>query len=164
MKKAIIVAKDLNGAIGKNGQLPWKIKEDMRIFKSITEGSTVVMGRKTFDSIGKPLKNRHNIVISRDKNLKIENAIVCGSLQAAIDIAESLSEDIYFIGGGEIYKEAIDCCDVIFLSVVDTKISDADAFFPELNSDWVETSSRIYDSSEDNEFSFEFKIFEHIYR
>lgn len=162
MKKSIIVACDLNNAIGRNNQLPWKIKKDLEFFKSITLNSTVIMGRKTFESIGKPLKNRTNIVISRTLNPSKE-IIVSRDIKSAIETAESFEKNIFFIGGSEIYNQCISFCNTIYKTLVYTEVDNADAFFPNLSSEWIETSRIKFENpDENNEFSFDIITLEYL--
>lgn len=125
----IIAAIDEKRGIGKEGKLPWYIPEDLKHFKEITTGNTIIMGRKTFESIGKVLPNRQNIVVSRDQNLQIEGVLVVGSLQEAIEKAE---KEIFIIGGGQIFKEAIFFADKLYLTLVEGDYA-CDAFFPDFS-------------------------------
>jgi dihydrofolate reductase len=133
----IIVAVAKNNAIGKNNNLLWHIKEDLVYFKKTTLGATVVMGRKTFESIGKPLPGRRNVVVSKTMN-EIEGIEIFRSIDQAIGSCSS-NEEVFIIGGGEIYKQSISLVQRIFLTIVDVNIPDADTFFPELDmSQWRE--------------------------
>ena len=114
---SIIVAIDENKAIGKDNQLLWHLPNDLKFFKKTTSGHPIIMGRKTFDSIGKPLPNRKNIIISRNKDLKIEGAEVYPSLTAALKSVEEENE-VFIIGGAEIYKQALPTSDKIYLTQV----------------------------------------------
>ena len=133
----IIVAVAKNNAIGKNNNLLWHIKEDLVYFKKTTLGATVVMGRKTFESIGKPLPGRRNVVVSKTMN-EIEGIEIFRSVDQALGSCSS-NEEVFIIGGGEIYKQSISLVQRIFLTIVDVNIPDADTFFPELDmSQWRE--------------------------
>lgn len=133
----IIVAVAKNNAIGKNNNLLWHIKEDLVYFKKTTLSATVVMGRKTFESIGKPLPGRRNVVVSKTMN-EIEGIEIFRSIDQALDSCSS-NEEVFIIGGGEIYKQSISLVQRIFLTIVDVNIPDADTFFPELDmSQWRE--------------------------
>lgn len=126
----LVVARDVNGVIGNNGALPWHLKEDMAFFKSLTSGNAVIMGRKTYESIGKPLPNRLNIIITRNKNYKAPTGcVVCTSLEEAVRQWKNL-HDLYIIGGGEIYREAIKLgvVDVMYITEVDTEV-EGDTYF-----------------------------------
>ena len=123
-----VVAKNL--AIGKNNQLLWHIPDDLKHFKEITQNHPVVMGLNTYYSIGKPLPNRINIVVSKDK-IEIPNVHVFTSLDTAIDFALSQNEEIFIIGGASIYEQTIKKADKLYLTIVDQEVNDADAFFPD---------------------------------
>jgi len=123
-----VVAKNL--AIGKNNQLLWHLPDDLKHFKEITQNHPVVMGLNTYYSIGKPLPNRINVIVSKDK-IEIPNCYVFTSLQEAIDFALSKDKEIFIIGGASIYKQTIDSADKLYLTIVDQEVSDADAFFPD---------------------------------
>jgi dihydrofolate reductase len=132
----IIVAKSNNGIIGKDGDLPWRIPEDLKRFKRLTTGNIVVMGRKTYDSIGRPLPNRKNIVISRNTSLKIEGVEV---EQDLIDVLKrNQEENVYVIGGGQIYVEALPFSEKLEVTEVDVELV-GDTSFPEIDSSqWKE--------------------------
>lgn len=130
MLVSIIVATDERGAIGRDGGLPWRLPDDLRRFKALTLGKPVVMGRKTWDSIGKPLPGRHNIVITREAGRALEGATVVTSLEAAMAAAGDV-EETCVIGGAEIYRLALPRTDVIHLTRVHATV-EADTFFPPL--------------------------------
>ena len=125
----LIAACSKNRAIGKDNKLLWHLPNDLKRFKRLTTGKTVVMGRKTFESIGKPLPNRKNIILTNNKDLIIEGCEVITSISEL-----NLIEDIVIIGGEQIYKIFIDLADVIELTLID-KYFDGDAFFPEIDLD-----------------------------
>ncbi len=130
-RSSIIAAISENGAIGKDNELLWRIPEDMRHFKELTTGHAVIMGRKTYESIGKPLPNRINIIITRDTNYKVENAIVVHSLEEALNTAKEKEDDeIFIMGGGEIYSQAIGLADKLYLTLVHRNF-EGDVFFPD---------------------------------
>jgi dihydrofolate reductase len=118
MNKSIVIAVASNGVIGNNNSLVWKQKADLQHFRKITTNNTIIMGRKTYDSIGKPLPNRNNIVISRNKNLKLEGCLMASNIEEAFEIANSLQKDIFVIGGAEIYNIALPLIDVVYLTRV----------------------------------------------
>lgn len=130
MLVSIIVATDERGAIGRDGGLPWRLPDDLRRFKALTMGKPIVMGRRTWDSIGRPLPGRHNIVITRDATLALQGATVVTSLDAAIAAAGAVDEAC-IIGGAEIYRLALPRTDVIHLTRVHATV-EADTFFPPL--------------------------------
>ena len=127
---SIIVATDERGAIGVDGGLPWRLPDDLRRFKALTLGKPVVMGRKTWDSIGRPLPGRHNIVITRQEGLDLPGATIVASLDQALAAAGDVPE-ICIIGGAEIYRLALPRTDVIHLTRVRATVP-ADTYFPAL--------------------------------
>ncbi len=136
---SIVVAIAENNAIGKDNHLLWKLPKDLKHFKDITAGHTVIMGRKTFDSVGKPLPNRRNIVITRDLKLKLAGAEVTNSLDEALKLCDP-KEEVMIVGGAEIYRQALTLTDRIYLTRVHHSY-DADTFFPEIKPEiWMETA------------------------
>lgn len=121
-----------NLAIGKNNQLLWKIPEDLQHFKKITEGHAVIMGRKTFESIGKALPDRINIVVTKDPEFKKEGVLIAHSLEDALRLASLAQGDdeLFIIGGGQVYKEAIFLADKLYLTIVEDS-PEADTYFPD---------------------------------
>ena len=135
MKVSLIAAMATNRVIGLKNQLPWRISEDLKYFRRVTSGHPIIMGRKTFESIGKPLPGRLNIVISRNRDLLISGATMVGSLDEAISVANSQAGDhftgeIFVIGGAEIYKLALARADRLYLTLID-HVYPGDAYFPE---------------------------------
>ncbi len=155
----IIVAASKNHVIGKDNKLLWHLPNDLKYFKAVTSGHPVIMGRKTFESIGKPLPNRLNIIISRNQYEPQENLIYTTSLQEAITIAKAKDEEIFIIGGGEIYRQALPLADKIHFTLVDTVI-EGDTFFPELSeNDWQTESSDFNPKDEKHAFDYTFLIY-----
>jgi|LakMenEpi03Aug12_release.lakeMendotaPanAssembly.Ray.scaffolds.fasta_scaffold117011_2 dihydrofolate reductase len=157
MDISIIVAVAENGVIGKDNQLLWRLSEDLKLFKKRTTNHAIIMGRKTYDSIGKPLPNRLNIVISRSKDLEIEGCLVADSLEKAIELAQNDSdkEEIFIIGGEKIYTLAESLATKLYLTKVQVNL-EGDAFFnlkPYEN--WTTVSSEHYKKDERNEYDFE---------
>jgi len=137
MQTTIIVARSKNGVIGKDGDLPWHLPEDLKRFKSLTTDHAIIMGRKTWDSIGRPLPNRQNIVITRDSTKKFKGATLAPTLDAALEIVEP-HRSPFIIGGSEIYRLALDVTQTIEMTLIDAEV-DGDTFFPDLNpNDWEE--------------------------
>ena len=157
MEKSIIVAISDNNAIGRDNQLLWHISEDLRFFRRTTLGCPVIMGRKTFESIGRALPKRVNIVVSRAFNTGEEVAVVT-SLEAAFKIAEETNlEQCFVIGGGQIYAQALSMVDSLIVTHVHTVIEEADTFFPEIDPViWqvAERSELFHD--EESGYDFEF--------
>ena len=147
---AHIAAASENNVIGANGGLPWDIPEDMKFFRDKTKGKAIIMGRKTFESVGHPLPKRLNVVVTRQKNYKAEGAIVFEKISDAVDFCKTKTdeygEEIFVIGGGEIYKQTIDIVDTIYLTRIHKKI-EGDAFYPEVDS----TKFKLIESSERSE-------------
>lgn len=144
----IIVAMSKNRVIGDSNTLIWHLPEDLKRFKQLTTGNTIVMGRKTYESIGKPLPNRRSIIITRDPDYSAEGCEVVNSLEEALLLSNS---DCFIIGGGEIYRQAIDIADRIYLTLIDKEF-EGDTSFPELK-DWVEISCEDF-GNDDFEYSF----------
>ncbi|QPH39384.1 dihydrofolate reductase [Pedobacter endophyticus] len=154
----IAVAVADNFAIGRNNQLLWHMPADLKFFKQTTSGHTVIMGRKTFDSVGKPLPNRRNIVVTRDASLKIDGAEVVNSLDEAIKLSEDSDGPIFIIGGAEIYRQALPKTDTIYLTTIHHTF-DADAFFPEIDrNEWEVISSESHQADEKNKYDYTFKV------
>ena len=157
----IIVAVAKNNAKGKNNNLLWHIKEDLVYFKKTTLGATVVMGRKTFESIGKPLPGRRNVVVSKTMN-EIEGIEIFRSIDQALGSCSS-NEEVFIIGGGEIYKQSISLVQRIFLTIVDVNIPDADTFFPELDmSQWREIFREDHSRGVSFEHPFSFIVLDRV--
>ena len=129
----LIVARSKNNVIGKNGQIPWRIKGEQKQFKELTTGNTVVMGRKSYEEIGHPLLNRMNIVVSNTANYSGENLLTVHSLQEALDAVKE--GNVYISGGYGLFKEALSLVDTMYITEVDTVVEDGDVFFPEFNAD-----------------------------
>ena len=138
----ILVAFDENRVIGKNNTLIWHLPADLKRFKALTTGHVIIMGRKTFESIGKPLPNRTSIVISRQADLQIEGAIIAHSVEEAILKAKSITrEDIYIVGGAEIYALSLPLADQILVTQLHD-IFEGDAYFPEIPAEIFEITEK----------------------
>ena len=147
----VIVAYDKNLAIGKDNTLVWRQSADLKRFKELTTGNTVVMGRKTFESIGKPLPNRRNIVITR-QDIQIEGVEIIKSIEEI----KNIEEDIFIIGGGEIYKSCLIFADRIFATEIDCEI-EADTWFVDVDmSEWIVESKSDHKSDEKNQYDYSF--------
>jgi dihydrofolate reductase len=153
----ILVAFDENRVIGKNNELIWHLPADLKRFKALTTGHVIIMGRKTYDSIGKPLPNRTTIVISRNSALQIEGVICTSSMEEAILKAKSLSrEEIFIVGGAEIYKLSLEVADQILVTQIHD-IFDGDAYFPEISTDqWDVTERERGVTDEKNPYQYSF--------
>jgi dihydrofolate reductase len=161
-KLSIAVAVGENFAIGKNNQLLWHMPADLKFFKQTTSGHTVVMGRKTFDSVGRPLPNRRNIVITRDTELKIEGVEVVNSLDEALAITRMEDKPVFIVGGAEIYKQALPKTQTLYLTTIHHHF-DADTFFPEIDrGEWKVISSEVHKADEKNKYDYTFEVLERI--
>jgi dihydrofolate reductase len=153
----ILVAFDENRVIGKNNALIWHLPADLKRFKALTTGHVIIMGRKTFESIGRPLPNRTTVVISRQQDLKIEGVILAHSVEEAILKAKSISRgDIFIVGGAEIYQLSLPLADQILVTQLHD-IFEGDAFFPEISSDMWEIAEQergITDEQNAYQFSY----------
>ena len=155
MTISLIVAVDENNGIGKDNQLPWHLPADLKHFKSLTTGHPIIMGRKTFESIGKALPNRHNIVISRQTGYLAEGASVVSSLDEAFALCV-VNEEAFVIGGAEIFKYALPLANFLYLTLIHHQFN-ADTFFPEINpTRWVELESVTHNPDEKNSFAYTF--------
>ena len=125
---SMIVARAHNDVIGRNNQLPWKISADLQFFKRVTMGFPVIMGRKTWESIGRPLPGRRNIVVSRNADLKLTGAEVAGSLQDALNRLIDLDR-VFVIGGQQLFAQAFDLADRLYITEIDIAIDGGDTFF-----------------------------------
>ncbi len=131
---SIICVLSKNRAIGKGNKLLWHIPQDLQHFKKITIGHPVIMGRKTFESIGQVLPQRTNIIVTRDKTYRQDKCLITHSLEEAIKKGKEIdSKELFVIGGGSIYAQTIDLADKLYLTIVDEFVEDADTFFPEYN-------------------------------
>ena len=158
MKIAIVVAYDKNRGVGTGGDLPWgrSLPADLAHFKELTTGGAVVMGRKTYESIGgRPLPNRKNIVLSTDE---VVGAIGAKNFAQALQLAsEEPNQDIFVIGGERVFAEALPEVDTIYATEVDYSFSNADVFFPQINvNQWEEISRTSQKANEQNKYSFDF--------
>ncbi len=156
-----IVATAKNGVIGHHNQIPWYLPADLKYFKKITQHHHIVMGRKCFESIGNPLPNRTNIVITRSPYYIVSGCIVAHSIAEALHIAEENDEkEVFIIGGGEIYSQSADFWDRIYWTEVDIEPA-GDVFFPNIDlSEWTLSSNECFDPNEKNEHAYCFKVYD----
>lgn len=146
----------INRVIGKNNSLIWNLPNDLKRFKQLTTGSSVVMGRKTYESIGRPLPNRRNIVISRDQNLFIDGCDVVSSLSESLLLCNN---DCFIIGGGEIYKQTLPIADKIYVTLIEDKF-EGDTYFPELDSSWHVLIKESFTADKKNNYNYSFIEYE----
>jgi dihydrofolate reductase len=159
---SLIVAASTNNVIGAKGDLPWRLSADLKRFKALTMGKPIVMGRKTYESIGRPLPGRQNIVITRQDNYAPEGCTVVQSVDAALAAADA--PEIMIIGGGHIYEAFIPMAERIYLTRVDADI-DGDTYFPEISEDqWQEVSRQEQAADPDNDYDVVFMEYARISR
>lgn len=157
---SIVVAVSENQVIGKDNRLLWRLSNDMKFFKNLTMGGVLIMGRKTFESIGKALPGRVNIVVTRQNNKLPEDVISADSIAEALNKAKTLSKEIFIIGGGEIYKQTIEHAERIYLTRVHTNI-EGDTFFPELDTmRWRLSSKEEFSADEKNEYGHSIEVWD----
>jgi len=157
----IIAAIGKNGELGKDNDLIWHLPNDLKRFKKITLGHHVIMGRKTFESLGKPLPNRTTIIITRNSNYKVDNCIIVNSLEAALKAAGT-DPNPYILGGAEIYHQAIKIADSLDLTLVDANF-EADAFFPQIDASlWEETSHEDFKADENHQYNYSFVTYKKV--
>lgn len=158
---SILAAVDEGGGIGVGGRLPWHLPADLKRFKALTMGHHLIMGRKTFASIGRPLVGRTIIVLSRNPEFRPQGCLVARSLEQALSTAQARGEqEVFVVGGSEVFRRALPLAARLYLTRVHAR-APADARFPEVDwSEWVEVESRFHPADERNEFAFTLRRFE----
>lgn len=162
---ALIVARTRNGVIGRNNTMPWHLPEDLRYFKRVTLGKPVIMGRNTWESLGKPLPGRDNIVVTRNADFHAHGATAVNDLETALLLADSLAtargaDEIMIIGGAQVYCEALPFVQRAYVTEIDADI-DGDTFFPEMHAnEWHETARESHASCEKNPYPYCFVTLE----
>lgn len=152
---SIIVALSENNVVGVRNQLPWKLSADLKRVKALTMGHHIIMGRKTYESIGKPLPGRTNVIITRNNNFKAEGCVTAKSLEHALEISKDDSE-VFIFGGGEIFRDAMSFASKIYMTRVHTHL-DGDTYFPEVKPfDWRIINLEEFKADEKNEFDYSF--------
>lgn len=158
---SMIVATGRNNEIGRNNELMWHLPEDFRWFVKQTKHKTIVMGRNTMNSLGKPLKNRRNIVLSSKNTDIIEGFEYWSNLESVISNLRGQEEELMIIGGAQLYRYAMDFADRLYITRVKAVFDDADTFFPDLDAaKWELTFNEAHDINETHQFGFEFQILE----
>lgn len=158
----IVVAMGEKNEIGFENKLLWHLPTDLKHFKDITSGHPIIMGRKTYESIGKALPNRTNIVVSRKKNWFEEGILIVGSIKEAVKFAKKIDENVFIIGGGNIYEQTIDIADKLEVTLVKADL-EADTFFPKIDMKvWKKTEEIFHEKDEKNQYDFCFQTFERI--
>lgn len=160
---SLVVAAATNNAIGKEGKLLWTLPNDMKFFKNVTWGMPVIMGRKTFESLGKPLAGRKNIVITRQPGWKTDGTVAVKTIDDALFIANQTdAKEVMVIGGGEIYQALFSKAKRIYLTRVEAE-PEADTFFPPLNpKEWRLVSQKNYEADEKNAYNYSFQVWDRI--
>ena len=167
MKLAVIVAQSENRVIGRNNKLPWHLPEDLKYFKSVTMGKAIIMGRKTFESIGRPLPGRTNIVVSRNPDYQAAGIEVVHDLASAISKAESLSlingnEEALIIGGSQLYGQALALTDRLYLTQVHAEV-DGDAYFPAIDrQEWQQVGCEAFSADGCNPYDYSFLVLDRL--
>lgn len=158
----VIVAKASNNVIGAKNDLIWHLPNDLKHFKNLTSGHPIIMGRKTFESLSRPLPNRTNIVVTRDKDWQAENIEKEFSLEKAIESAKKINEDIYIIGGGNIYKQAMEFADVLYITEVHHEF-EGDTYFPEIDEEiWEEVARENFMKDEKHPYAYSYVTYKRI--
>ena len=155
---SLLVAMDENRGIGKDNRLPWRLSSDMKRFRELTMGHHILVGRKTFESIGKPLPGREIIVVTRNERFRPQGCLTAASVEEGIRLAQERGEgELFICGGAEIYARTLPLADRMYLTLVHAVV-DADTFFPEWKSDeWIEEESSRQEANEKNQYPFTFK-------
>lgn len=162
MKLSLIAAMDKNRVIGVNNTLPWHLPADLKHFKTVTMGKPILMGRNTYESIGKPLPGRENIVMSRQTNYAADGCtVVCSIEQALARVGELDADELMIIGGATLYEAMLPMADRLYLTYVDTEVAAGDAYFPDIdNSEWTETHWENHAADEKNPYDYSFVTLE----
>jgi dihydrofolate reductase len=155
---SIIVAASENNVIRKDNDLIWHLPDDLKFFKKMTSGHAIIMGRKTFESVGKPLPKRVNIIITRDTNFKQEGCVVVHSLEDALTEAAKTDENPFIVGGEQIYRLALLLTDVVYLTRIHHEF-EGDRYFPELGVEWREVENIPHAADEKHTYAFTFKTY-----
>lgn len=154
---SLIFAMDKNRLIGKENRLPWKLPADMAYFREVTTGHTVIMGRKTFEAIGKALPGRRNIVITREKAYFAPGCEVLGSVE---EVLKNVKDEAFVIGGAEIYKAFLPYCKRLYITLIDAEF-EGDTYFPEIDyKDWLLVKKDVFESGGENPYNYGFMVYE----
>lgn len=167
MTVSAIVAVSSNHAIGRDNDLPWYLPEDLKFFKRTTMGKPVLMGRKTFESLGRPLPGRVNIVLSTQRDLSLpERVILCHTLEEGMErLKKEGNDEVFVIGGGKVFAEAMSLLDRLYVTKVDMNAQNADAFFPEIDpAQWRLVWEEPHQADERHAYNYTFQQYERISR
>ncbi len=158
---SFIAAIGKNNELGKGNDLVWRFPEDQKFFRETTSGHPIIMGRKTFESIGRPLPDRRNIVITRDKTYLRHGVDIAHSLDEALNLVKDTENEVFIIGGAEIFKQSMSMADKLYITHVEAEDKSADIFFPNINeSEWQEVSREEHEMDEKNPYKYAFVIYE----
>lgn len=157
---SLIAAMDERGGIGKNNRIPWHLSKDLKHFKRVTMGHHLIMGRKTCESIGRPLSGRTVIVLTKDKDFEAPGHLSAHSLTEAFHLAEKRGEkEVFVVGGASVFRQALPLADRLYLTLVHTKVK-ADTYFPDFNlGSWKLESETHYEANSENQYSFTIRYF-----
>ncbi|GIN77574.1 Dihydrofolate reductase [Bacillus paralicheniformis] len=157
---SLITAMDRNRLIGKDNDLPWHLPQDLKYFKEVTKGHAVIMGRKTFESIGRPLPHRENIIVTSNKELDIPNCQVMHSTEEAVRFAKNKNEECFVIGGSTLYAEILPFADKLYVTKIDETF-EGDRYFPEFSeAEWEIVSRRKGLKDDKNPYDYEFLVYQ----
>jgi dihydrofolate reductase len=161
MKISLVVAMAENRVIGRDNQLPWRLSADLQHFKALTMGKPIIMGRKTWESLGRPLPGRTNIVVTRDIGYQAEGCVVVHSIEQALEVAAG-SDEVMVIGGANLYRQLLDRADRLYLTLVRADV-EGDTWFPEFDlTQWREVERESHLRDDKNEFDYEFVLLERV--
>lgn len=159
MRISIIAAMAANRAIGLENRLPWHLPDDLKRFKALTMDHHIVMGRKTYDSIGKPLPGRSTVIVTRNVDYAVPGCIAVNSIDAALTVSYG-DEEVFFVGGADLYRQALPIANRLYLTEIQ-RVFDGDAFFPEYDtSQWRETSRERHRTEDDKGFEYHYVIYD----
>ncbi len=153
---SLIAAVSKNRVIGDSNKLIWHLPADLKRFKELTVGHSIVMGRKTYESIGRPLPNRRNIIITRDENYTVQDCEIVNSIEEALLITNN---DCFIIGGGEIYKQTVTLANKIYLTLIDSDFA-GDTYFPDIDQKWFVCEEQVQIKDEKNPYNYKFVTYE----
>ncbi len=157
---SLLVAMDQHRLIGKDNQLPWHLPQDLAYFKKVTMGHKIIMGRKTFESIGRPLPGRENIIVTRDMTYTQPGCTILHSIEEIIALSSRSNEEVFVIGGAEIFKEILPVSDRLYITEIDHEF-EGDTYFPERkHSEWIKVSAERGIMDEKNPYDYQFVIYE----
>ncbi len=161
MHISLIVVADQNNAIGLGNQLLCHLPADLKYFKALTTGHCILMGRKTYESIGRPLPNRTNMIVTRNRAFAAEGCVVVNTVEAGVSEAQKLNEtELFAIGGAELYRQIIGHASRIYLTRIQHAFAEADTYFPSIDSDWKLTASEPHLADEKNLFDYTFEVWD----